>query len=41
VRPFVAKNRRHRIEPRTQRLPTPTGTLMVSTLRIVARRPAG
>ena len=37
VRPFVVKNRRYRIEPHTHELPTPTGTLMVFTHRIVSR----
>ena len=37
VRPFVSKNRHYRIEPDTQRLTTPAGTWVVSTLRIVAR----
>lgn len=36
VRPFVSKNRHYRIEPHTSRLATPTGTLLVSTQRIVA-----
>jgi hypothetical protein len=39
VRPFVAKNRHYRIEPRTHRLTTPTGTLLFWTQRIVARTP--
>jgi hypothetical protein len=39
VRPFVTKNRHYRIEPHTHKLTTPTGTLLVSTLRVVARTP--
>lgn len=39
VRPFVSKNRHYRIEPHTRRLATPTGTLLVSTQRIVASAP--
>ena len=39
VRPFVARNRRYRIEPHTERLPTPTGTLRVFTQRIAASAP--
>jgi hypothetical protein len=39
VRLFVAKNRRYRIEPYTHRLTTPTGTLLVSTQRVVASTP--
>ncbi len=37
VRPFISKNRHYRIEPHTQRLRTPTGTLLVFTQRVVAR----
>lgn len=40
VRPFVEKNRRYRIEPYTRRLKTPSGTLLVSTQRIVASTPS-
>jgi hypothetical protein len=36
VRPFVARNRHYRIEPHTERLPTPTGILRVFTQRIAA-----
>jgi hypothetical protein len=36
ILPFVSRNRHYRIEPRTSTLPTPTGTLLMSTLRIVA-----
>jgi hypothetical protein len=36
VRPFVAKNRYYHVEPHTYRLETSTGTLLVSTQRIVA-----
>ena len=39
VRPFVTKNRHYRIEPQTHKLTTPTGTLLVSTQRVVARTP--
>lgn len=39
VRTFVAKNRHYRIEPHTHRLTTPTGTLLVSTQRVVAGTP--
>lgn len=39
VPPFVAKNRQYRIEPFTHKLPTPTGTLLISTQRIVASVP--
>jgi hypothetical protein len=39
VRPFVTKNRHYLIEPHTHKLTTPTGTLLVSTLRVVARTP--
>jgi hypothetical protein len=35
VQPFIAKNRYYHIEPHTQKLKTPTGTLLVSTQRIV------
>ena len=37
VRSFVSKNRWYRIDPRTDRLETPSGALLVSTQRIVAR----
>ena len=40
VKPFVAKNRRYRIEPFTEELPTPTGILQVSTLRVVSSAPS-
>lgn len=36
VQRFVAKNRQYRIEPFTQKLPMPTGTIQISTQRIVA-----
>ena len=36
VQPFVAKNRQYRIEPFAHELATPTGTLLISTQRIVA-----
>lgn len=36
VERFVANNRRYRIEPVTQKVPVPNGTLQLSTLRIVA-----
>ncbi len=39
VRPFVSKNRHYRIEPWTRRIATSTGTLLVSTQRIVASAP--
>ena len=39
VRPFVTKNRHYRIEPQTHKLITPTGTLLVSTQRVVAGTP--
>jgi hypothetical protein len=39
VRPFVTKNRHYRIEPHNHKLKTPTGTLLVSTLRVLARTP--
>lgn len=39
VRLFVTKNRHYRIEPYTHRLTTSTGTLLVSTQRVVARTP--
>jgi Protein of unknown function (DUF4238) len=39
VRPFVTKNWHYRIEPQTYRLTTPTGTLLVSTQRVVAGTP--
>jgi Protein of unknown function (DUF4238) len=39
VRPFVTKNRHYHVEPNTYRLTTPTGTLLVSTQRVVARTP--
>ena len=39
VLPFVTKNRQYRIEPFTHKLPTPTGTLLISTQRIVASVP--
>lgn len=35
VRPFISKNRHYRIEPHTSRVPTPTGTFLISTQRIV------
>jgi len=38
VQPFIAKNRYYRIEPRTHKLTTPTGTLQISTQRVVVRR---
>jgi hypothetical protein len=41
VQPFIAKVGQHHIVPYTLGLPTPTGTLLVSTLRIVGRRPTG
>lgn len=41
VRPFVARNRHYRIEPHTERLPTPSGTLRVFTQRIAASAPPG
>lgn len=37
VRPFVSKNRHYRIEAYIRRLATPTGTLQISTQRIVDR----
>jgi len=37
---FVEKNRHYRIEPHTRRIKTPTGTLLVSTQRIVASPPS-
>jgi hypothetical protein len=37
VRTLVAKNRHYRIEPKNRRLQTATGTLLVSTARIVDR----
>jgi len=40
IRTFVEKNRHHRIEPYTRRIKTPTGTLLVSTQRIVASTPS-
>lgn len=40
VRSFVSKNRWYRIEPRTDRLSVDTGTLLVSTQRVVARFPS-
>jgi hypothetical protein len=39
VQPFVAKNRYYHIEVRESKLPTPTGTYLLSTNRIVARTP--
>jgi hypothetical protein len=39
VKPFVAKNRQYRIEPFTQKLPTPKGILQISTQKIVASAP--
>jgi hypothetical protein len=39
IPPFVSRNRHYRVEPRTSILPTPTGTLLVSTLRVVAGVP--
>lgn len=36
VQPFIAKNRHYRIEPHTEKLKTPNGTLLISTQRIVA-----
>ena len=36
VRPFVAKNRQYRIEPFTQMVQEPKGTLQISTQRIAA-----
>lgn len=41
VRPFVSRNRHYRIEPHSIRIATPTGTLLVSTQRIVAKLSAG
>jgi len=35
VRPFISKNRHYRIEAHTSRAPTPTGTILISTQRIV------
>ena len=40
VQPFVAKNRHYRIEPISQRVPTPDGSYLISTQRIVASAPA-
>jgi len=40
VQPFVEKNRHYRIEPYTRRIKTPSGTLLVSTQRIVACTPS-
>jgi hypothetical protein len=34
VQPFIAKNRHYRIEPDTQKLATPSGTALISTLRV-------
>jgi hypothetical protein len=39
VQPFIAKNRHYRIQPYTQELKTPTGTLLVSTQRVVPSTP--
>jgi hypothetical protein len=39
VRPFVTKNRHYRIEQYTHKLPTPTGTILLSTQRAVVRTP--
>jgi hypothetical protein len=39
VRPFVSRNRHYRIEPHTDRLPTPTGAFLVSRLGIVPSTP--
>jgi len=39
VQPFIAKNRYHHIEPLTQKLQSPTGTLLVSTQRVVKNFP--
>jgi hypothetical protein len=39
VRPFVAKNAHYRIEPHTYKLTTPTGTVLISTQRVVANAP--
>jgi hypothetical protein len=36
---FVSKHRHYRIEPHTSTLPTPTGTFLLSTLRIVGISP--
>jgi len=41
VQPFIAKNRYYRIAPHTHKLTTPTGTLLVSTQRIVVRSSVG
>ncbi len=41
VQPFVEKNRQYRIEPFTHKLPTPAGTLLISTQRIAASVPPG
>lgn len=42
VRPFVSENRHYRIEPYTERIASPTGTLLMFTQRIVApAAPAG
>lgn len=39
VQPFIAKNRNNRIEPHTHNLTTSTGTLQISTQRVVASTP--
>jgi hypothetical protein len=39
VQPFIAKNQHYRIAPYTQELKTPTGTLLVSTQRVVPSTP--
>lgn len=38
VKPFIIKNRNFYIEPRTEVLNTPTGTIMISTQRIANRQ---
>jgi hypothetical protein len=37
ILPFIAKNRHYRIEPHTHELRTAEGTLLISTLRVIAR----
>jgi hypothetical protein len=39
VQPFIAKNRHYRIEPQTQKISVRSGTLHISTLRVVASTP--
>ena len=39
IQPFIAKNRYYRIEPHTDELKSPTGTILFTTRRVVASAP--